>query len=147
MSMSDQLKPGDHVRVTDRNRVQGYRRLVLGRADCGAPMKGCAPIDLMTWIPPADWGDRVRTQSLDHEGECITIQMADFRGTEPFRGSEIADILNKLVLETREKRKLKYPGGLPMAVAILACCRHRSPLPPEFWRAVAFPQNTEPQGS
>jgi hypothetical protein len=25
MSMSDQLKPGDRVRVTDRNRVQGYQ--------------------------------------------------------------------------------------------------------------------------
>jgi hypothetical protein len=122
-----------------------YRRLVLGRADCGTPMPNCEVIDLMTWIPPTDWADRVLTQSLDHEGECVTIQLASFDGKQPTTGDEIADRLSTLVTETRKKRSFKWPEGLPMAVVILACCKHRSPLPPEFWRSSAFPQKVKPQ--
>jgi len=124
-----------------------YTRLVLGRADCGTQMEHCEPIDLMTWIPPTDWGDRVLTQSLDHEGECTTIHLASFDGTEPSTGSDIADVLNKLVAETRKKREWKCPKGMPMAVVILGCSKYRSPLPPEFWREVAFPHKAEPQST
>jgi hypothetical protein len=124
-----------------------YRRLVLARADCGTQMEHCEPIDLLTWIPPTDWGDRVLTQSLDHEGECTAIHLACFDGTEPSTGSDIADVLNNLVAETRKKRECKYAEGLLMAVVVLACSKYRSPLPPEFWRAVAFRQQTEQQGT
>src|SRR5947209_19918226 len=89
-----------------RNRLleNVYRRLVLGRADCGTPMERCQPIDLMAWIPPPDWGDRVLTQSLQQVGECTGIHFASFDGTEPSTGSEIADRLSTLVAETRKKR-------------------------------------------
>jgi len=122
-----------------------YRHLVLGQADCGTPMPNCEEIDLMSWIPPADWADCVLTQSLDHQGECVTIQLASFDGNQPATGDEIADRLSTLVTETRKKRTFKWPEGLPSAVVILACCKHRSPLPPEFWRSAAFPQTVEPQ--
>jgi len=122
-----------------------YRRLVLGRADCGTPIPNCEPIDLMTWIPPVDWGNRVLTHSLEHEGECATIQLASFDGKEPSTASEIADALSRLVAETRTKRKFTWPEGLPMAAIVLACSKHRSPLPPEFWRSSAFPPAGKPQ--
>jgi hypothetical protein len=122
-----------------------YRRLVLGRADCGTQMPNCEPIDLMAWIPPVDWGDRVMTQSLDHEGECATIHLASFQGKEPSTANEIAAGLSRLVSETRTKRKFTWPAGLPMAAIVLACSKHRSPLPPEFWRGSVFPPALEPQ--
>ena len=133
--------------VEDRNRLleNVYRRLVLGRADCGTQMERCPPIDLMSWIPPADWGDRVLTQSLQQEGECTVIQFAGFDGKEPSTGSQIADILTTLVAETRKKREFRHADGVPIAVVVLACSKHRTPLPPEFWRAVVFPPTVAPQ--
>jgi hypothetical protein len=131
----------------ERNRLLEtvYRRLALGRADCGTPMDRCQPIDLMAWIPPTDWGERVLTQSLQEEGECTAIYFAGFDGTEPATGDEIADRLATLIAETRKKREFRYADGLPMALVVLACSKHHSPLPPEFWRAVVFSNKTEPQ--
>jgi len=124
-----------------------YRRLVLGRADCGTPLDNSSPIDLMGWCPQLDWGDRVLTQSLAHEGECTTIQLASVDRKEPSTGREIADALTRLVAETRNKREFTWPDGLPMAVILLACSKHRSPLPPEFWRRIIFPQAAEPHAA
>src|SRR5262249_17439964 len=128
----------------DRLLESVYRRLVFGRADCGTPFENCSPIDLMSWFPPVDWGDRILTQSLAQEGECTSIQLASFNGKEPSTGREIADALTRLVAEQRNKRGFTWPEGLPMAVILLACCKHRSPLPPEFWRGTIFPNATEP---
>jgi hypothetical protein len=124
-----------------------YRRLVLGHAGCGTPLEKCSRIDLMAWFPPVDWGERVLTQSLADEGECTTIQLASFDGKEPSTGSEIADALPRLVAETRNKREFTLPEGLPTAVILLACSKHRSPLPPEFWRRIIFPQAAEPHAA
>jgi hypothetical protein len=40
----------------------------------------------------------------------------------------------------------KFPEGLPLSVIILACLKHRSPLPPEFWRLSIFGK-IEPLGN
>lgn len=115
-----------------------YRRLVLGRADCGAQMDGCAAIDLMLWIPPGDWGDRILTETLADEGECVTIRFDRPGEPEPSTGEDIADALLGFVNETRRKRAFAYPEGLPLSVVVLACLKHRSPLPPELWRRSVF---------
>jgi hypothetical protein len=120
-----------------------YGRLVLGRTDCGEQMQNCQPIDLMIWLPPADWGDRVLTQSLASEGECVTIRLGSLGGKEPSTGSEIVDALTNFVAETR-RRESKAPTGVPAAAVLLACVKHRSPLPPEFWRRLVF---TAPAGT
>ena len=35
----------------------------------------------------------------------------------------------------------KMPGSVPLTVSILACIKHGSPLPPEFWRGTIFTAN------
>jgi hypothetical protein len=40
----------------------------------------------------------------------------------------------KLALIEGEKWVFKYPNGVPFSVIVLACLKHRSPLPPEVWR-------------
>lgn len=116
-----------------------YQRIILGRADCGTQMEGCVPIDLMLWIPPADWGDRVLTKTLSDEGECATIQFAKLGAAEPSDGEEISRSIEMLVNETRAKRDFMWPEGLPLSVIILGCLKHRTPLPPEVWRRSIFP--------
>ncbi len=106
-------------------------------------MSGREPIDLMLWIPPEDWGERVLTKSLADEGECATIHFGEFGGDGSMSGSEIVAEISVLVSETRTKRVFKYPRGVPFSVIVLACLKHRSPLPPEMWRRSIF---GEPKG-
>ncbi|MBM3967977.1 MAG: hypothetical protein FJ308_23420 [Planctomycetes bacterium] len=114
-----------------------YRRLVQGRSDEGNQINGTEPIDLMLWIPPEDWGEKVLTHSLAHEGECATIRLGRF-GNETLTGAEIYEHIRGIVIETRQKRPFSYPKGVPYSVVLLACIKHRSPLPPEFWRRSVF---------
>lgn len=122
-----------------------YQRLVCGKADCGTQMEGCDPIDLMLWIPRSDWGDRVLTKTLADEGECVTVHLGKPGEDEPTTAEQIAESLSMLVSETREKRDFEFPNDIPMSVIVLACSKHRSPLPPESWRRAAFPSLAEPQ--
>lgn len=124
---------------TSRNQLLShtYRRLVQARSDEGDQINDTEPIDLMLWIPPEDWGEKVLTQSLAHEGECATIRLGRF-GNEMLTGEEIYDHIRKIVVETRRKRNFSYPKDIPYAVVLLACIKHRSPLPPEFWRRSVF---------
>jgi hypothetical protein len=122
-----------------------HHRLVLGCTDGGTRIANCVPINLMSWIPPEEWGDLVLTQSLSDKGECSAVEIGSSDDTTLPTGPEIACGLTTLVHETRSKRAFTWPDELPMAVILLACTKHRSPLPPEFWRSVVFPPTTEPQ--
>lgn len=117
-----------------------YRRLVLAQTDEGTQMNGCESIDLMLWIPPDDWGERVLTKTLSDEGECANIHFGKLGGDHLQSGQEINDGIMKLVAETRAKRKFEYPKGVPGSVIVLGCLKHRSPLPPELWRSSIFGQ-------
>lgn len=116
-----------------------YSQLALGKDDDGVPMKGCTSIDLMSWVPPDNWQEHVLTRTLANEGECDTIHFGTF-DTEPTDGSELAMSLRKLVEETRNKRPFTFPEDIPMSVIVLACLKHRSPLPPEAWRRNVYPE-------
>lgn len=120
-----------------------YQRIVLGKADCGAQMEGCDPINLMQWMPSVGWGDRVLAESLSNEGECSTIQFEQIGGAVLSDGGEIANAIEKLVAETRVRRDFDWPAGLSFSVVILGCQKHRSPLPPEIWRRSIFPENSQ----
>jgi hypothetical protein len=122
-----------------------YTQLVLGHDSSGTQMDKCEPIDLMSWVPPTDWGDQVLVQSLANEGECTTINLASFDCNHKLSGSDIAETLRRLTVETRKERVSTYPEGIPHAVIFLACSKHQSPLPPEFWRGTVFPPKPEPK--
>jgi len=115
-----------------------YRRLVLGRDDCGTPLPGCSPIDLMLWGPPTDWADRVLLKSLAREGECIMVSLYPRFPEQDTNGPTLFERINRFVLETRANRPFELPGQLPVSVIVLACLKHSSPLPPELWRKLIF---------
>ncbi len=114
---------------------QIYRRLVLQRFDDG-PGDDCRSIDLMLWLPPSDWVDRVLTEQMHNEGECITIRLLEPH--QEATDQAVVEAVRRFVDVTRVERPCKLEGNIPLSVAVLACIKHGKPLPPEFWRSTIF---------
>jgi hypothetical protein len=114
-----------------------HQRLVLGNADCGERMEGCQPIDLMLCVPPIDWGERILSNSLSDESECIIVGLegAPHADVQPL---SLADRISRFAQVSRTERPFQLPEGLPMSIVVLACLKHGTPLPPEFWRMSVF---------
>lgn len=113
-----------------------YREIVLGRDSRGESLKGLKPIDLMGWSPPEDWGDKVLVKTLANEGESQTMELFDVPGED--KGGVIAKRIGKFVQLCRAARMTSFPDDLPLAVVVLGCLKHQSPLPAEVWRASIF---------
>ena len=122
-----------------------YQQLVLGRRDDGEPWPNREPIDLLLWTPPDDWGDRVMSKSLANEGNCIDIHYDNMMNAEE-PAPPLAERIKRFVDESRKMHPFKLPPWLTPSVIILACLKHGSPLPPEFWRGAIFgpPESAEP---
>ena len=99
-------------------------------------MKGRTPIDLMGWLPPEDWSQKMLNKSLADEGESQTVET--FKSPVGNDGSAIAERIETFVRQSCATRKIKFPNGLPTSVIVLACLKHRSPLPAELWRLCIF---------
>jgi hypothetical protein len=113
-----------------------YREIILGQDSYGAQMKDRQPIDLMGWLPPEDWLRKVFTKSLADEGESQTVEC--FNSPSGKNGSAIASKLEIFIRQSRASRKTSLPSGIPISAVILACLKHRSPLPAEIWRQSIF---------
>ncbi len=129
-----------------RNAVIGqyYQQLVLGRTEDGEQIRNCEPIDLVGWVPPADWGDKVLKESLANEGESQTIET--FAQKPQADGAVISERLETFIRQSRETQKITFPKHLPVAATILGCLKFRSPLPPELWRLSIFGSVTAEKG-
>ncbi len=113
-----------------------YREIVLGQDSFGAQMKDRTPIDLMGWLPPEDWLQKVFIKSLADEGESQTVEF--FESPSGANGNAIAIKLEAFIKQSRTTRKTLLPKGLPISPIILSCLKHRSPLPAELWRFSIF---------
>jgi hypothetical protein len=115
-----------------------HRRLVLGALDQGDPGDR-QPLDLMSWIPPTDWVQKVFRG--DVEGESVAVpRFADDRDAT---SADILAGMRRVVAEMRTVSLLELPVEIPLAAAILASLRYGTPLPPELWRRFAFPRTDE----
>jgi hypothetical protein len=113
-----------------------YKQLVLGRDSQGQPLGDSLPIDLLGWVPPEDWGKKVLVKGLADEGESQSFETLGPDAVQD--GSTIARHIENFIRESRSARKTSFPEGLPISVVVLACLKHRSPLPAELWRASIF---------
>ncbi len=116
-----------------------YREIILAQDSFGQSMAGENPIDLIGWLPPADWDQKVLEKSLADEGESQAVET--FVVTANTRGSDIAPRIEAFVRQCRAVDKSSLPVGLPLAASVLGCLKLRSPLPPELWRAEIFGAN------
>jgi hypothetical protein len=118
------------------------RRLVKGIDDDGESYgtkdkNVKSSIDLISWSPPENWEEKLISGSLAVEGVGITtgnFERYDKAGTEP-----LPERIKSFINSVRNKFPQEAPQILPLSVCILACLKHKSPLPPEFWRSTIFP--------
>jgi hypothetical protein len=117
-----------------------FRRLIKGIGDDGQQM-GQQPLDLVGWAPPDDWLNRILGEGVD-DGTGITLTGVDSDTT--ILEESCAKAIEEHVIKSRTKFPFTLPDDLPKAALVLACIRHRSPLPAEFWRSALFPTQTNP---
>jgi hypothetical protein len=110
------------------------RRLIKGIGDDGKKLAQ-QPLDLVGWAPPENWSQRILGEGVV-DGTGITLTAFD---SDVISGERSVRAIEEHVLRSREKFPFSIPDDLPNAALILACIRHRSPLPPEFWRSAIFP--------
>jgi len=118
------------------------RRLVKGIGDDGESYgkkdKNIkSRIDLLSWSPPENWEEKLISGSLAGEGGEITTgnyERYDNSETKP-----LPERIKSFINSVRNKFPQEAPQILPLSVCILACLKHKSPLPPEFWRGTIFP--------
>ena len=114
-----------------------HRRLVLGAVDLGDPGTR-RPLDLISWIPPADWGRKVLRGQMD---DSQSVAIRPFAASRDATAADILPGLRQLVMEMRRVGTLDLPADIPLSALILASLRHKTPLPPELWRRSAFPES------
>lgn len=108
-----------------------HRRLVLGAFDSGEPGDQ-KPIYLMSWQPPQNWARQV-FEAGPEDGQCIASPpLIDDRDA---LGTVILDRVRNLVADCQTAGpQFSLPEDIPLAAALLACLRHRKPIPPTLWR-------------
>ncbi len=92
------------------------------------------PIALLGWAPPDDWDKRIFHKKVV---DGAAIPTANF-SSDPNDERSLAKKIRNFVGQCRKKFPSKEVFEVPQAALILACIKHRSPLPPEFWRATIF---------
>ncbi len=93
-------------------------------------------IDLLGWIPPDDWDVRILREPVT-DGTAILTHNFEFHSDDQ---RSLAEKIRDFVRQCREKSPPKAFIEVPQAALILACIKHQSPLPPEFWRGIIFPE-------
>jgi hypothetical protein len=117
-----------------------HNRLICSIGDNSNPLTD-KKIDLVSWVPPDDWHKRILKEPV-WDGIAITTDNFISENSENHVSDPqyIATQIKTLVESIRAKYQWKLPEDIPLSVYILACIKNRSPLPPEFWRILVFPQ-------
>lgn len=115
-----------------------YRRLIKGVDNIGKPISdNIKEIDLIGWAPPDNWAKRILNEKVT-DGIAITIgNFEEIAKTD----KPLSEKIKEFVVQSRDKFPSEKLGNIPLAVYILACIKHKSPLPPEFWRRIIFSKN------
>jgi len=118
-----------------------HSRLIHGYGDDGNRIVD-GQIDLVSWVPPDDWDRRILRGSVLN-GIAVTTDNFSAESDEGVacQTELIAARIHALVDSTRQRFPWQLPTDIPQSVYILACIKNRSPLPPEFWRSLVFPQD------
>jgi hypothetical protein len=109
-----------------------YKQLVLGQNADGTELPLKERLELMGWIPPDDWQQRILTERVV-DGVCLPTHF-----TNGDSELSLSVTLKKFIENCRKQYPFNAGAGGPASVFVLACIKHVSPLPSEFWRASMF---------
>lgn len=112
-------------------------RIIKGIDDSGesiSSIKEDGIIDLQSWVPPENWSERILREPV---WDGIAITTGNFERLSN-KETPLSEKIRQSINETRKKYPWETPNHAPLAIYILACIKHRSPLPSEFWRGTIF---------
>jgi hypothetical protein len=98
-------------------------------------------IDLLSWSPPKNWEEKLLSGSL--AGEGIGVTTGNFERNDETKAEPLPERIKSFVNSMRDKFPQEPPKKLRLSICVLACLKHKSPLPPEFWRGTIFPYMTK----
>lgn len=110
-----------------------FSRIVEGKDPDGTPFIDYE-IDLLGWDPPADWEERILTETVI---SGVSLGVNNFK-TLSENNLSMSEKVLEFVNKSRKSSTFKFSGKIPRTVLILACIKNASPLPPEFWREWIF---------
>ena len=116
-----------------------FRRIVTGIGDDGKKIADNS-LDLLSWVPPKDWSERILKEAV-YDGIGITTH--NFSNL----GQNQPDLVNRIkdfVSQVRTRYPYQLDPSIPRSILVMSCLKHGSPLPPEFWREIVFPNSTTP---
>ena len=111
-----------------------YFRQIVNGIDSEGQFFDEKEIDLLGWIPPKDWAERILRTSVT---DGTAVQTCNF---EMFPNDErsLANKIHSFVVDCREQYPSIPEYDVPESVLILGCIKHKSPLPSDFWRNIIF---------
>jgi len=109
-----------------------FLRLARAVDDDGKPLGSCQPITLMSWAPPPDWQNRILEGAVQ-DGVAIP---AEFVPDPSLPDLGLSAQLAAFAYAARQRFPLNLNDRVPSSVLVLACLKHKSPIPPEFWRSL-----------
>ncbi len=107
-----------------------YTQLVEGKLADGERSDDVKTLDLLTWVPPENWESRILSGPVN-DGESIVVSLFSHEERPP---ASLTDRLKRLIETLQTSRPFTFTGKMPLSVLALACLKHRSPLPPFYWR-------------
>ncbi len=111
-----------------------YFRQIIKGVDSEGQYFDAREIDLLGWIPPNDWAERILRESVT---DGISILTHNFE-MPPNDEQSLAEKIPGFVEDSRKEFHSNPNCDVPDSVLILGCIKHRSPLPSDFWRNIIF---------
>ncbi|HKP04998.1 MAG TPA: hypothetical protein VJU77_16725 [Chthoniobacterales bacterium] len=115
-----------------------FLRLILAADDDGKPLGDRQPMQLMSWAPPPEWENRILEEAV-LDGVAIP---AEFVPDSALPDLGLPAQLASFAYAARQRFPLQLGERVPSSVFALACLKHQSPIPPEFWRSLFLRVNT-----
>lgn len=123
------------LEVNQRNDLLAtYFRQIVNGIDSEGRFFDEKEIDLLGWIPPEDWVERILRTSVT---DGTAVQTCNFE-MYPNDERSLANKIHSFVVDCRQKYPSSSEYDVPESVLLLGCIKHKSPLPSDFWRNIIF---------
>jgi hypothetical protein len=109
-----------------------HRQLIHSENGEGGKLPLKEQVHLMGWIPPADWRDRILAGRVD-EGVSLPAYFSLSADETAFPAA-----LRRFIENSRKESSQVLLPATPPSALVLACQKHVSALPSEFWRGPLF---------
>lgn len=131
IELSSILPPDQHKEIV----LKIVSSVVMPSSEKNQEQDGEEPLRLVSWAAPENWATEILKGGMARTG---TLKVVGCYGST---AEEVADELIETAWNVRMKGDTPDMFGESPVMQILASIRHRSPLPPAFWRKAVADQD------